>query len=163
MKRLICMIIISSIMLSGCSTDGEWIKEPVTFYYVHENYQKDMEQVIVSEVREASGHMEDLPYLLALYSMGPSKEGLASPLPRNTRITLTERSDETITLSLSESGQTMTDVDFTLASSCIAMTCMELTGALQIMIVCGERTITIQQDNLMLHGSNMQNQKEDTT
>ena len=56
MKRLICLLVASCILLSGCSGIGEWIKEPVTFYYVREDYQKDMEQVIVSEVLEASGH-----------------------------------------------------------------------------------------------------------
>ena len=110
-------------ILSGCSFGGEWIKEPVTFYYVRENYQKDMEQVLSSEVREAAGHRDDLPYLLALYSMGPSNDGLLSLLPKNTSIIPTERTNYSIALTLSENTQNMTDADFTLASACIAMTC----------------------------------------
>ena len=161
MKRLICLILVSCLFLSGCSVAGERIKEPVTFYYVRESYQKDMEQVIVSEVREASGHREDLSYLLALYSMGPSKDDLRSPLPRNTTIVPTERTGDSVVLSLSESVLNMTDADFTLASACIALTCMELTDVQQVTVVCGDRSITIQEDNLLLYGSSVQKQQEE--
>ena len=54
MKRLICMLILFCLCVSGCSMTGERLKEPVTFYYVYENYRKDMNQVIASELREAS-------------------------------------------------------------------------------------------------------------
>ena len=151
MKRIICLITVLCLFLSGCSILGERVKEPVTFYYVWEDYQKDMAQVIGSEIREASGHKTDLPYLLALYSMGPSKEGLKSPLPRNTRIIPTQRSANSMELTLSESVSVMTDVDFTLASACIAMTCMELSDVQQVQLTCEDRSITIHEDNLLLY------------
>ncbi len=162
MKRLIFLFLIFSLFLSGCSTGTERIKEPVTFYYVHENYQKDMEQVIVSEVREASGHKEDLSYLLALYSMGPSNENMKLPLPRSTKIVLTEHTDDCVTLNLSENALIITDADFTLASACIAMTCMELTGIPQVTVICGDRNITIQEDNLLLYNTTPKMQQEET-
>lgn len=162
MKRLICLILLSCLLLSGCSIAGERIKEPVTFYYVRESYQKDMEQVIASEVREASGHREDLAYLLALYSMGPSTEELKSPLPRNTKIEPAERTEDSIELRLSDSVLTLTDADFTLASACISLTCMELTGVQQVTVVCGEKSITIQKDHLLLYGGSVQKPQEDT-
>jgi len=153
MKRFICLCLVSCFFLSGCSLFGEWVKEPVTFYYVQEDYQKDMDLVIASEVREASGHREDLPYLLALYSMGPSSEDLKSPLPRNTTIVPSDYQDDSIELTLSGNASTLTDADFTLACSCIAMTCMELADVEKITILCGDRTVTIREDNLMLNGS----------
>jgi len=51
MNKLICFLLCFCFLLTGCSVSGERIKEPVKFYYVRENYQKDMEPVIASEVR----------------------------------------------------------------------------------------------------------------
>lgn len=162
MKRLYCLVLICCLILSGCSNTGEHIKEPVTFYYVQKNYRKDMDSVIASEVREASGHKDDLPYLLALYSMGPSDEELKSPLPRNIKIEPQEITEEGLELHLSENVLTLSDADFTLASACLSLTCIELTGVHQVTVVCGDRTITLQKETLMLH-SNMPNHQEDTT
>ena len=163
MKRIFCLTLVFCLFLSGCSVLGERIKEPVTFYYVRENYQKDMEQVIVSEVREASGHRDDLSYLPALYSMGPSKEGVTSPLPRNTQIIPIERNADSIVLSLSGNSLSMTEVDFTLASTCLALTCMELTDVQQITVECEDRKMTIREDNLLLYNDNTQKQQEEAS
>lgn len=162
MKRPICLLLLCCLILSGCSVSGERIKEPVEFYYVNDGYQKDMDQPIASEMREASGHREDLSYLLALYSMGPSTKDLRSTLPRNTKIIPSERSDDSITLTLSESAQTMTDKDFTLASACLTMTCMELIDVQQVTVVCGDRNITIQADNLLLDHDLAEKSQEET-
>ena len=160
MKRVICLLL-SCLILSGCSLTGDWVNEPVKFYYIRENYQNDMQQVIASEVREAAGHKQDLVYLLALYSMGPIQEGLMSPLPANTVIIPTQRTESDITLIFSESGQSMTDVDFTLSATCIAMTCMDLIELQQVTVACGERTITISEDNLLLDSSTIISPQEE--
>lgn len=161
MKRLMCLVLCFC-FLSGCSITGERIKEPVVFYYVRDSYQKDMEPVISSEIREASGHSEDLPYLLALYSMGPSQEELNATLPRNTNIIPSEPTEEGIVLTLSEAAETVKDTDFTLASACLALTCMELIDIQQVTVVCGDRSITIQKDNLLLQNSLIEKPQEDT-
>ena len=160
MKRVGCLLLMFWLLFSGCSITGDRIKEPVTFYYVHENYRKNMDEVIMSEVREAAGHRDDLEYLLALYSIGPSADDLKSLLPRGTIISVTEYMDDQIVLSLSDTVLTLTDADFTLASACIAMTCMDLSDVQQITVVCGERNITIRQDNLLLYSSMVQNPQE---
>ena len=162
MKQTFCLILIFCLLLSGCSIGGERIKEPVTFYYINKDYRNDMEQVIVSEMREASGHRDDLDYLLALYSLGPANEELQSPLPRNTKIISMHSEDDSIALNLSASVLEMSDVEFTLASACISLTCMELTGVQQITVTCGDRTITIQKDHLMLYSQFPQNSEEVT-
>lgn len=162
MKHFMIVLLIVCLILTGCSFGGEWIKEPVTFYYVRENYQKDMEQVLSSEVREAAGHRDDLPYLLALYSMGPSNDELISLLPKNTSIIPTERTNYSIALTLSENTQSMTDADFTLASACIAMTCMDLMDIQQVTVISGDRSITLREDNLMLHNSIVKKPQEET-
>ena len=162
MKRCICVLILICLCLSGCSITGERIKEPVTFYYIRENYQKDMNQVIASELREAAGHRDDLPYLLALYSMGPSKEGFISPFPRNTRIIPVTRTENSIELSLSDGVLALSEADFTLASACIAMTCMELTDVQEVTVLCTDRRISIRRDNLLLYSDMLQNPQEET-
>ena len=162
MKRVICLILVACLAFSGCSMLGERTKEPVTFYYVRENYKKDMEQVLASEVREATGHRDDLPYLLALYSMGPSSEDLISPFPRNTRITPTARTNNSMELSLSDNVLTLSEAEFTLASACIAMTCMEMTAVEKVIVVCENRRISIDKDNVMLYSDMLQNPREET-
>ena len=162
MKRILCLILIFCLLLSGCSLIGEHVKEPVTFYYVSENYQKDMDQVIVSEIREASGHRDDLTYLLALYSLGPSSEGLKSPLPRNTTILPIERTVDEIVLALTENGRTLKDADFTLASACIALTCMDLIDVQQVTVVCEEQSITLGKESLLLNTDSASTAQEET-
>lgn len=149
MKRLICLTL-ALLLLSGCSFVGERVKDPVRFYYIREDYQRNLEEVIASEIREASGHRDDLPYLLALYSMGPSEKGLYLPFPANVHIIPTEHTEAGIVLSISEVSDSMTDAEYTLASACLAMTCMELTQASQITVICAERAVTINQENLMM-------------
>jgi len=161
MKAFWSLFFAFCLLLSGCTTMGERMKEPVTFYYVSDNYHNDMEEVIVPEIREASGHRDDLSYLLALYSLGPATENLVSPLPGNVTIIPIERTENAITLNLSGSSQNVTEADFTLASACIALTCMELTDVLRVTVVCGDRDITIQEDNLLLY-SNIQRIQEET-
>ena len=162
MKRMISLMILFCLFISGCSLTSERFKEPVTFYYVRKNYQKDMNQVIASELREASGHRDDLPYLLALYSMGPSNEEFMCPFPRNTKIVPIARTENSIELSLMDSVLTLTEADFTLASACIAMTCMELTDVQEVTVICSDRRISISKDNLMLHSDMYQNPQEET-
>lgn len=161
MKRLIC-IILSLLLLTGCGILGERIKDPVTFYYVREDYRKDMDSVIVSEVREASGHRYDLPYLLALYSMGPASENLKAPFPLNTRITPTEHTEDGIVLSISGLLDSMTDAEYTLASACLAMTFMEVTDTTQITVTWEDRSVTINTQNVMTFETGHQRQQEES-
>ena len=153
MKRLISLMLLLCLLLTGCSSLGERVKEPVKFYYIRQDYLEDMESVISSEVREASGHRYDLPYLLALYSMGPSSSKLVSPFPRNTKILPVEHSEEGLVLSIMDEIHTMTDAEYTVASACLAMTCFEIIDAEQIIVVCGDRSVAIRKDNLLMHSS----------
>ena len=161
MKHLISLVL-ALLLLSGCGIIGERIKDPVTFYYIRADYQKDMGEVIVSEIREASGHRDDLPYLLALYSMGPASDDLQAPFPANIRILPTEHTDAGIVLSLSDTLENMTDAEYTLGSACLALTCMEMTNASQITVVSGGRSITINRDNIVTFETGHQKQVEET-
>ncbi len=156
MKRLLCLFLLSCFFLSACSSTGERVKEPVTFYYIRQNYQEDMGAVIAGEIREASGHRYDLPYLLALYSMGPSGKDLIPPFPQNTTILPVEHSEEGLVLSILNEIQDMTEAEYTLASTCLAMTCMELVDVDQVTVVCNNRSVAINRGNILITGDMIQ-------
>lgn len=150
MKRALSLILVFSLLLSGCSFLGERIKDPVFFYYVCSNYQEDLCCVIVSEQRESSGHIGDLSYLLALYSMGPISDEIVSPLPPDVQITA-KRDNDHVYLELSNPEAPMSDIDFSLACACLTLTCLDITGAQDVTIRHGERTKTLQRSDVTLY------------
>ena len=147
MKKMIALLLLGTLLLSGCS---DQLKEPVTFYYIRTNYEEDMSAIIGSEQREASGHRNDLSYLMALYLMGPSEEELSSPLPADIDIVTAEKQGSGVILQLSDTTDSMTDVHFTLACSCLTLTCLEITNADYVTINSGERSVTLEADELLL-------------
>ena len=159
MKRFLCLLLILSLFLSGCQIPGERIKDPVTFYYVQSEYQSgnirpefqtDITSIIASEDREAAGHKDDLAYLLALYLMGPSEDDLVSPIPRGTQIFSVEETIAGISIKLSDTAKTMTDVEYTLACACLSLTCLELSNAEKVTVSSGSRAVTMTRENLLL-------------
>ncbi len=155
MKRLFVLILIVCFLLSGCSFFGERLKEPVTFYYLNAEYQFFSEEgVIVPELREAYGHRDNLSYLMALYLVGPSQDELISPLPRGTRIYFAEQTEENITLKLSDTANTMSDIDFSLACACLSLTCFDLAEVDSVTVISGERTISMNADGLIIYDRN---------
>ena len=148
MKRILCILLVLIFFLTGCQVTGERLKEPVTFYYVKSAYQKDLSDIFVPEQREASGHRDDLSYLMALYLMGPVDDNLKSPIPPGTRIYVEENSEYNVRLKLSDTESTMTDAEFSIASACLSMTCLELTGTQTVTIFSGRRSVSMTAENL---------------
>lgn len=147
MKRIVAMILLMALLLCGCA---DKMREPVTFYYVRDSFEEDMSQVIGTEQREASGHRDDLLYLLALYLMGPAEDSLVSPLPSYTTILSAEQIDSTVTLQLTDTTASLSDGQYTLACSCLALTCLEITDAEYVTINSGNRSVTLGKDSLVL-------------
>ncbi len=149
MKQIIAAISLISFLLAGCSATGERVKEPVTFYYLRSEYQYFTEDGVIStEVREASGHRDDLTYLLALYLMGPTEEGLVSPLPQTVILLSAAIKEDGVRLLFSDTKDYLTDYEFSLACACLALTCFDLTEEDTVSIQSGERTILMQRDQL---------------
>lgn len=148
MKRRISFLLLLALLLGGC---GHYIqmREPVTFYYVRQDYSSDMRSILDSEQWEATGHKDDLNYLLSLYFMGPSREDLISPLPPDAKLISLEQSDSCIILTLTELS--MSDADYTLACACLAQTLFGVTDARQITIISASKNVTLYKDNLALH------------
>lgn len=150
MKRILCAalaLILAFSLLSGC---GERVKEPVTFYYLRSGYQENMDTMIASETREASGHRDNLRYLLAFYLMGPADKELSSPLPRGTVLYALEQETDSVTITLSDTSASLSDSEFSLACACLSMTCMELVPAEEVTVASGSRSLTLRRDNLIL-------------
>ena len=150
MKRLFCLALTAAVLLSmsGC---GQKMKEPVTFYYLNESYQENMDCAIVGEEREVAGYRDDLKYLLSFYLMGPIGKGLTSPLPRGTLLYTVNQEGAKLTIEISNTSALLSDSEFSLACACLSQTCMGLTNAEEVTIVSGSRNLTLNRDNLLLN------------
>ena len=155
MKRVISLILVFSIFLSGCGFFGERIKNPVTFYSLCDNYEKDLCCVIVSEEREASGHIGDLTYLLALYLIGPTnEETLSVPYP-GLQLSA-QQSGSHIDLNLTNLPPSVSELDFSLICACLAMTSLDITGAEDVTVYSGDRSRTLDRNALTLYDTDVE-------
>lgn len=155
MKRILPLLLSVCLLLCGCNAFGGRINEPVTFYYIRNEYQygNSQENVILGELREASGHRSNVNYLMAMYFLGPISEELHSPLPKDASLLSVTEREETILVEISDTTDTLSDIGFSLAGACLTMTCLEITDAQSITITSGPRTITLTRDNLTLYDS----------
>lgn len=149
MKRIISTILVFLTIFSLCGCANSF-SDRANFYYCSIDFQfgKD-EPVIQAESRNISGHEGELSYLLSLYLAGPSSKELTSPFPANTKLVSLQTADESVTIELSYLGK-LTEAEFILACACITLTAIDFTGAEQVTIVSGEKTLTMSKDDLLL-------------
>lgn len=148
MKRILCLILAAA-LLSGCHFQQQ-DNSTTAFYYCRmstSNTQTDC--LIVSESRDISLESTDLKSLLTLYLIGPQDEELVSPF-RGMKLDSLDSDNTELRIGLSYNDRSLTDARFTLASACLTKTCLELTGANQVTITCGNRSVTMNHDNLLL-------------
>ena len=149
MKQRI-LIFLSMLLLLSLTACG--IHDNVDFYYCRTNFIYNSQNSAISkETRDVTGHTEDLPYLLALYLVGPLDENLQSPFPVNTRLINVTQEGSTLILQLSRQADMLNDSDFSLACACLTMTCIEISEASDVTIICEDRTVTMNRDLLILH------------
>ena len=153
MKRILCFLLTAALLLPLLCGCGEQVREPVTFYYLRKSYQESLDSLIASEEREASGHRDNLNYLLTFYLMGPVDEELQSPLPRGTALHRVYQEDTGLTLELSNTSALLTDYEFSLACACLSLTCMDLAAVDTVTVVSGNRSLTMNRDTLTLYDS----------
>ena len=132
MKRFLSILLIVLLCLSGCSIGHEQFKDPVTFYYLRDYSDLDnrdaffSEGALGSELREASGHRNDLNYLVSIYLQGPLDGNLRSPFPVGCRPMDIRQDDGILYLVLSPAITGLGEMELTVACACLAKTCMEL-------------------------------------
>lgn len=150
-SRILPILLLLSLFLTGCGFFSERILEPVTFYYLETDYRFGREPgVIASEEREASGHRHDLSYLLALYLIGPVEEEHRSPLPPGTRIVKPEQQGRKISMELVNPAYPFSDAELSLACACLTLTCFDITDADRVDITYQEKILTMTKENLTL-------------
>lgn len=156
MKRIVAVILLLCIGLSGCKVLEARIKDPVTFYYLQKEYSYGgTGSILAPEIRETYGEHRDLTYLLALYLVGPNDEEHTMPLPSGTKITSTVQENGTIVLTLSDVAQGMSEAELTLACACLSRTCFDFTDAKKVTVQLGERSISMTRSNLLLSDDNV--------
>ena len=151
MKKCIALLLIlTCFFLWGCES-----AEPngVSFYYSRHpdqfQYFQD-DSVITSEIRDLAGHRNDLRYMVGLYLAGPLEEGLANPFPKTIHLINVEQEEGRITITLSGHSSILSDSEFTLGCTCLALTCMNFTECTQVTVTSGTRTITLERNNILL-------------
>lgn len=149
-RRIVCLILCLCLLLPGCGFTGTLNEETVRFYYLCGNYQENLCCVLAEEARDVSGHTGDLPYLMALYLMGPTNDEHRMPLPSGTRIR-TQIDSGHIILELSGLPKTMTDAEFSLACACLTLTCLEIMDAEDVTIHSEDRSRTMDRSTLTLY------------
>ena len=150
MKRLLCLILTAAMVLGLLPGCAERAKEPVTFYYLRENPGRGLGPEIAGEIREGSGHRDNLRELLSVYLMGPADKELTSPLPRGTILYQLEQTEDSVTIGISDTTDALSDSRFSLACACLSLTCMELLSVREVTVVSGSRNTTIRRDSQIL-------------
>lgn len=151
MKRFLAFTLISLLCITvlGCSNS---ISEKTNFYYCTAEYQYGSHaSVIVSEARDISGHEGELPYLISLYLAGPSDKNLESPFPSNIKLLSVRTEDSHVIIELSYLGQQLSDAEYILACACLTLSTIEFTDAQQVTVISGNKTITLDQNDLLLY------------
>ena len=152
---LILLCVLAAAALIGLAfAPRQELSGNVTFYYARSEFEYGAENgAIGSELRNVSGHEEDLNYLLALYLEGPVTAGLRSPLPGKTyvRILGLSQKGDALHIKLSDLSSVMTDSQFALASACLTKTCLGIHNVQAVQIESGDRVVRMNPANLQFY------------
>ena len=155
MRKTLIVLLVFVFLLSACQLKSEDINDSVTFYYIRSEFEYfSTDGIIASEQRDASGHRNDLAYLMAMYMMGPSEEGLQSPLPKEVILLNAMETDDGVILNLSN-HKTMSDASFSLSCACLALTCFDITDAPSVTVTSGDRSITMDRNTISLYDNSL--------
>jgi len=97
--------------------------------------------------------LDNISRLLAFYFSGPLDPGLTSPFPAGCKVLAVHQDEGQLTVSVNPILAAQSELDITVACACLAMTCFEIIEAEQITVVCGDRSVTIRKDNLLMNSS----------
>ena len=150
MKRTLSLVllILFIISFSACHySKGSEILEPVNFYYPRKTAEfvyGAADGVITAEVREASGHSDDLDYLLTMYLRGPQDENLRSPFPSDCKLEEIYTDDDTLYIRLSSEFGALAGTELTIACAAITKTCLSMTDLPYICIETSSQGKSVQ-------------------
>ena len=134
MKSLIRLAAFFLLLACLCAcqyNDSGDILEPVEFFYPRKTatyVYGAADGVITSESREASGHVNDLNYLLAMYLRGPQDTGLRNPFPTGCKLEEVYAEGSTLYIRFSKEFTTLENAELTLACASLSKTCFSIIG-----------------------------------
>lgn len=151
MKKMLIPGLLCLLLLWGCGRSGKPLFDPVYLYYPRVEFDYgDADSAVTWEAMDGTGHMEDYSYLLAEYFAGPIDEGLYNPFPAGTALLRAELEPEGFLLQLSEEALALPEHRFALGCACLSMTCFELTDVPAVTVSCGEKSLTIRREGMLL-------------
>ena len=139
------------LLLCGCGRKGKPLFDPVYLYYPRTEYDYgSADSAITWEAMDGTGHMDDFEFLLSEYFAGPIDEGLVNPFPVGTTLLSARLEGDDFLLEVSAEALELPEHQFTLGCSCLSMTCFELTQAETVTVSCGEKSLTIRRNGMLL-------------
>ena len=143
--RILALLCVLVLLLSGCAVaPGQASSgDPATFYYLpREAELLRTEEAVVSETRMV--RVLSLWDLLALYLKGPEQEDLISPFPPGTSVVDIRYPDGVLTMQMSGEFFTLTGVELSLASCCLADTVFAYTGREAVVLLDETESIRLE-------------------
>lgn len=146
MKRILCLLCLIALLLCGCGKD-----EKTTFYYKPVDLLSELNSPVISpETRNITGYSDNPQFLISLYLTGPLDKSMQSPFPEGTKLKSLQINNQQMIVELYDLPQNISDSDFSLACACLTMTCMEFSDLESVMILCGNRSVTMNRNILTL-------------
>ena len=159
MKKLTCFLLALFMAMSIAGCVKSLADSEVPFYYRRAEFDYGTpDGIMAMELHDATGHTNDLKYLLALYLQGPSDQDLVPPFPEGTILVDLSQENQTVTVTLSSIATRLDDMDLTIACVCLAETCFAITDAQQVHIqslvsTAGKTVdVTINRNSILLPG-----------
>ncbi len=135
MKRFVALLLTVAIVfeLFGCSAPAEPVDDAIHFYYPKAEFYLSESEIdffsengIIGQENRQVSHQTEPEYLINLYLRGPQSPELISPFPDQVTVINTNLNNNSLHLIMSPQFSTLTDIDLTIACSCLVKTCTEL-------------------------------------
>lgn len=146
MKRLIALLLSAALLLAfltACAPEQEPPHSPVAYFYPTETIYSGHHDkphfdhsttVLRAEAGEAVGHEKDYLYLTNMYFHGPKDASLHNPFPKGLAVLEFRMTNNTVILELSSNYASLSGIDLTIASACIAKTLHAMTGCNRVQL-----------------------------
>ena len=136
MKRLI-LFLLAGILIFSLAACGQDVQDShISFYSPRAEFDHGIPHgVMAPEIREISGHHDDLRYLIALYLQGPSDPDLRLPFPSGTILVDLVVENKIAIITLSSTVAMLDNVNRTIACACLAETCFAISDVQQVQIL----------------------------
>lgn len=135
MKRSLCLTLALLFLgLAGC-TQKDDLQNPEACYYLRSETDYIFgvsDGIIAFELKENS--YDSLEQFLNVYLSGPESKDLRNPFPTGSKIVSATETDSVVFLILTDSFASLSGMDLTLASACLAKTCFEATSCSAVRI-----------------------------